>query len=63
MKIVWVDSVLKEHTIDLSGAVEVKINGISLSVAGNGLGVRTNDSKIKITPVASNSVTVSADVT
>jgi hypothetical protein len=61
MKIIWRDTDLKTHEIDLSNAVDVKIDGVALSI-NNGKGVRiSTDNRIKILPIAANAIEVSEE--
>ena len=58
MKIIWRDTDLKTHTIDLTNAVDVKIDGVSIAL-NKGKGIRViTDNKIVIIPVAANAVMI-----
>lgn len=58
MKIIWRDTELKTHEIDLTNAVDMKIDGITISLI-NGEGIRINtDNILKIIPVANNAVLI-----
>ena len=61
MNIIWRDTDLKTHEIDLSNAVDVKIDGVALSLNG-ARGVRiSTDNRIKILPIAANAIEVSEE--
>lgn len=57
MKIIWQDTDLKRHTIDLSKAVYVGINGIKISDHSKGVRISGNES-INIQPIAANVVVI-----
>lgn len=58
MKIIWRDTDLKKHEIELTNAVDVKIDGIAFSLnGGNGIRIHTDD-PISVFPVASNAIVV-----
>lgn len=61
MKIIWRDTDLKTHEIDLTNAVDVKIDGVALAL-NEGKGIRISTSNpIKVRPMASNTIIVSED--
>ena len=61
MKIIWIDIELNTHEIDLTNAVDVKIDGMSISLNG-GDGIRIGcDNPLKIIPIASNAVLIKED--
>lgn len=58
MKIIWRDADLETHTIDLTNAVDVKINGVSVSL-NEGKGIKVSaDNRIVVMPIASNAVMI-----
>ena len=61
MEIIWRDVNLKSHKIDLSQAVDVKINGLDLNLdrfkKNEGLLIKGHD-RIIVIPVASNAVRI-----
>ena len=58
MKIIWRDTNLKTHTIDLTNAVDVKIDGVAVTLnEGNGIRVST-DNRIVVMPMAANAVMI-----
>lgn len=58
MKIIWRDTDLKTHEVDLTNAVDVKIDGVALSLnEGKGIRVST-DNRILVMPMASNAVMI-----
>ena len=58
MKIIWRDKDLKTHTIDLTNAVDVKIDGVSVSLnESKGIRVST-DNRILVMPMAANAVMI-----
>lgn len=61
MEIIWRDVNLKSHKIDLSQAVDVKINGLDLNLdrfeKNEGLLIKGHD-RIIVMPVASNAVRI-----
>jgi hypothetical protein len=58
MVIIWRDTNLREHRIDLTNAVDVKIGDIGITLEGvNSLRVHT-DGPIRVLPVASNAITI-----
>lgn len=58
MKIIWRDTDLKTHTIDLTNAVDVKIDDVSIAL-NEGKGIRViTDNKIVVIPVAANAVII-----
>ncbi len=58
MKIIWKDTDLKTHTIELTHAVDIKIHGVSVSLNGSkGIRVST-DNRILVMPVAANVVMI-----
>ncbi len=58
MKIIWRDTELTTHTIDLTNAVDVKIDGVAVTLnEGKGIRVSTNN-KIIIMPMAANAVMI-----
>ena len=58
MKIIWRDTDLKTHTIDLTNAVDVKIDGVSVSLnESKGIRVST-DNRILVMPMAANAVMI-----
>ena len=59
MTIVWRDTDLKTHEINLENAVDVKIDGLRLSeFESKGLLI-TTDNQINVSPLAANSIIVS----
>jgi hypothetical protein len=57
MRIIWTDTNLKKHELDLSKAVSVKIDAVSLSkISADGGITVTTDDVILIKPLASNTV-------
>ena len=58
MKIIWRDTNLKTHTIDLTNAVDIKIDGVAVTLnEGKGIRVST-DNRILVMPMASNAVMI-----
>ena len=58
MKIIWRDTELKTHKIDLTNAVDVKIDGLAVTLnEGKGIRVST-DNRIVVMPVAANAVMI-----
>tara|TARA_R100001530_G_C4268901_1_gene142579 strand:+ start:96 stop:287 length:192 start_codon:yes stop_codon:yes gene_type:complete len=58
MKIIWRDTELKTHTIDLTNAVDVKIDGVAVTLnEGKGIRVST-DNRIVVMPMAANTVMI-----
>ena len=58
MEIIWRDIDLKDHIVNLKNAVDVKINGIAISLdKSNGLVLSANN-RILIIPTASNTVII-----
>ena len=58
MKIIWRDTDLKKHTIDLTNAVDVKIDGVAVTLnEGKGIRVSTNN-RILVMPMALNVVII-----
>ena len=58
MKITWRDTNLKTHTIDLTNAVDIKIDGVAVTLnEGKGIRVST-DNRILVMPMASNAVMI-----
>jgi hypothetical protein len=58
MKIIWRDTELKTHTIDLTNAVDVKIDGVAVTLnEGKGIRVST-DNRIVVMPMAANAVMI-----
>lgn len=61
MKIIWRDTDLKTHEIDLTNAVDVKIDGVALSVnKTRGVRISTNN-RIRVSPLAANAIEVSEE--
>jgi len=61
MKIIWRDTDLKTHEIDLTNAVDVKINGISISLSGDKAIRISTDSTLKVMPLAANAIVIQED--
>ena len=58
MKIIWRDTDLKKHEIDLTNAVDVKIDGVAVSL-NNSEGIRIHtDNPLQIHPIAVNYVVI-----
>ena len=58
MKIIWRDTKLKTHTIDLTNSVDVKIDGVAVTLnEGKGIRVST-DNRIVVMPIAANAVMI-----
>jgi hypothetical protein len=61
MEIIWRDVNLKSHKIDLSQAVDIKINGLIINLdrfEKNKSLIITGDCEIILMPVASNAVRI-----
>lgn len=62
MKIIWRDTNLKQHEIDLKDAVDVRINGIDISVPyDNSIRIKTINSGIITKPLSVNCIDVYED--
>lgn len=61
MKIIWRDTSLESHEIDLTNAVDVKINGIAISIDNEYLDIRTNHNLV-VKPSAANSIKVKEEL-
>lgn len=58
MTIIWRDTDLKTHEIDLKNAVDVKIDGVALALSdGKGIRISTHN-QIKVKPMAANAIIV-----
>jgi hypothetical protein len=59
MNIIWMDSKLQRHVIDLSDAVDVKINGIRIGISSSGKGLQISAERyLIINPKASNVIDI-----
>jgi len=58
MKIIWRDTDLTKHEINLTNAVDVKIDGIAIQLSSKG-GIKIqSDEQLQVLPIASNCVHV-----
>lgn len=58
MKIIWRDTDLKKHEMDLTNAVDVKIDGVAFSL-NDGKGIRIHtDNTLCVFPIASNAIVI-----